>query len=94
MYIKTGNLFNDITILIQSPCLHGGVFSESCHDSEREKIERGARVEHIPGQGDVTASLPCIQVSRTDLMGRVAPKKETAERPWARPVVSDCHKMK
>jgi hypothetical protein len=58
VYIKTGNLINGMTILIQYPCLYGGVVSESCHDSDREKekIERRACVPHIPGQGDITTS--------------------------------------
>jgi hypothetical protein len=38
-----------VTILTQSPCLHGGVVGESCHSSERKK--RRVREHIYPARG-------------------------------------------
>jgi hypothetical protein len=65
MYIKTCNLFNNMTICIHSPCLHTRVNSRSCHEGKKKKRDAfGVRVTHIPGQG---ARPPFHPVNRVEV---------------------------
>jgi hypothetical protein len=52
VYIRIGNLISSMTTSIQYPYLHGGVISESCHDSEKEKKENEEPASRIyPARG-------------------------------------------